>query len=108
MSIALATGLTSQGIDVTTVAMEDMRHRPDDEQLMFAVSQGRALFSYNVADFQRLHSLYMRLGRHHAGVILVRQRRYDVGETIRRLARISASFEPEQMVDRLEFLNAWE
>jgi hypothetical protein len=76
-------------------------------QLALAASQDRAIFSFNVADFQRLHSLYMHTGRHHAGAILVRQGKYDVGEVIRRLSRLSAAFEPDQAMDRLEFLNDW-
>ena len=107
MSAALVFGLVAQGIDVSTTASQGMRHRSDNDQLALAASQDRAIFSFNVADFQRLHSLHMHTGRHHAGVILVRQGRYDVGEVIHRLARLSAAFEPDQAMDRLEFLNDW-
>lgn len=41
----------------------------DDEQLVYAVSVGRTLYTFNVSDFMTLHSAYMAEGRAHAGII---------------------------------------
>jgi len=42
----------------------------DSDQLGFAVSEGRALYTANKADFARLHSSYMAAGRPHAGIVI--------------------------------------
>ena len=107
MSLALARGLAARGIDVTTAADERMRRRDDAEQLAFAAANGRAIFSFNVGDFMRLHVQYMRENRHHGGIVLVSQQRFGVGEILRRLHRLTTTREPDDMVDRLEFLNDW-
>lgn len=49
----------------------------------------------------------MREGRHHAGIIMAPQRRFGVGELVRRLTRLATALEPDEMADRLEFLNDW-
>ncbi len=49
----------------------------------------------------------MRGGQHHAGMILSTQRRFGVGELQRRLVRIATSLDAPDMVNRVEFLNAW-
>ena len=107
MSLALAEGLRSSGIDVSTVADERMRGHDDAAQLAFATAQGRTIFSFNVGDFMRLHSQYMRGSLHHDGIVLVSQQRFGVGELLRRLGRLAISLEPHEMTDRVEFLNDW-
>jgi hypothetical protein len=106
-SRALLTALRSSGVDVTDVAHEQMRGRSDEDQLIFATQAGRAIFSYNVADFMRLHTGYLQVGRSHSGIVLVRQRRYGTGELLRRLVRLATALEPKEMISRVEFLNAW-
>ncbi len=111
LNVVLAQGLATRGIDVSTVTIAGMRRRSDAEQLEFASSQGRAIFSFsfsfNVAHFLGLHAAYMRAGKHHAGFILVRQRRYTPSEMLRRLTRLATALNPDEMIDRVEFLNDW-
>jgi hypothetical protein len=107
MSLALARGLEARGVDIATVAGERMRQRDDAAQLAFAAANGRTIFSFNVGDFMRLHAQYMREDRHHAGIVLVRQQRFGVGEILRRLLRLATTLESDDMTDRLEFLNDW-
>ena len=49
----------------------------------------------------------MRKGESHSGIILGIQRRYSVGEQMRRLVRLLHSVTAEQMQNRIEFLSAW-
>src|SRR5271166_3170551 len=49
----VAEGLRRYGIDVTTTPEANLRGASDDEQLRFAVSQGRAFFTQD-KDFLRL------------------------------------------------------
>ena len=85
MERAVLIGLRARGVDVTTALEAGMTGATDEEQLEFARSQGRVLFSFNVSDFCRLHSEYMSHGQSHAGIIVAPQKRYPVGERIRRL-----------------------
>jgi hypothetical protein len=42
----------------------------DEEQLGWSTGQGRVIYSYNAADFCRLHSAYVSEGRNHRGTLL--------------------------------------
>ena len=43
----------------------------------------------------------------HAGIILAQQKRYSVGEQIRRLVHLIGSISAEAMESREEFLGRW-
>lgn len=84
-----------------------LRGRADAEQLVYASAQGRALYSFNITDYNRLHYDYLVAGDTHAGIILAAQQRYGVGEQMRRLLRIISTLTAEQLRDQLEFLSDW-
>ena len=107
MERAIVSGLRGRGIDATTALEVGMADSSDEEQLKFAQTEGRVLFSFNVSDFQRIHTQYLSQGRTHAGVILAAQQRYSVGERIRRLQKLIAARSAEEMNNRLEFLSDW-
>lgn len=107
-SRALVVTLRTHGIDATSVLDERLRGCTDEEQLVFATSVGRAIFSHNVGDFMRIHGVFMRDNRSHSGIVLVRQGRYSVGELLRRLTNLARAVESEEMRNRLEFLNDWD
>jgi hypothetical protein len=107
MSRALVRALLARNIDVTTALEENMIEQPDSAHLDFATSQGRALYSFNVGDFYRLHTTYLAQGRSHAGIIFSLQQTYSVGEQMRRLLRLAASRSAEEMCNRIEFLGSW-
>ena len=95
---AVARGLRVRGVDVLTVAEAGMRGAEDEEHLRLAASQGRAIFTQD-DDFLRLHAQ----GVGHAGVIYARQRA-SVGDIVRGLVLVYQVLEPEDLVNRLEFL----
>ena len=107
MDADLVHALRIRGVDVTTALEQKMIRRDDIEHLELATVQGRALYSFNVGDYQRLHTEYLTQGKHHSGVILAQQQRYSLGEQMRRLLRIIARISAEEMEDRIEFLGAW-
>jgi hypothetical protein len=78
-----------------------------DFQLGVAIAEGRALYSFNVADFMSLHNVRIASGGHHYGLILAQQQRYSVGEQMRRLLRLTGTKSAEQMRDSVEFLSVW-
>jgi hypothetical protein len=83
-----------------------MIERGDGEHLAFATAESRALFSFNVGDFARLHAAWLARGEAHAGMILAPQQRYAVGELVRRLVALVGARSAEDLRGRVEFLSA--
>lgn len=107
MDSHLVRGLRSRAIDVLTAADAGMIRRKDEDHLSYATVQGRALYSFNIADFHEIHMEWMATGRVHGGIILAQQKRYSIGEQIRRLVRLISSLTGEAIRNREEFLSQW-
>jgi hypothetical protein len=103
----LVRALRRAGIDVLTVAEAGRRGVVDEQQLAFATSGGRTLYTCNVTDFARLHSYWLRHGLHHAGVVLLTEQLTPIGTQIGALLRLTSALNAETMRDRLEFLSNW-
>lgn len=85
-----------------------MIEQKDEVHLEYATRQGRVLLSFNVGDFYRLHTGFLREGKSHTGIILARQQRYSVGEQMRRLLKLIATKSAEEMSNQVEYLSAWD
>jgi hypothetical protein len=107
MDSDLVRALRLRGVDVLTAYEARLVGQADLKQLLYASANGRSLYSFNVADFMKIHDAYPSRGAHHAGIILAQQQRYNVGEQMRRLLRLIGTKPAEQMQDRVEFLSAW-
>lgn len=59
----------------------------DEEQIVFALSQNRVIFTHD-ADFLRLH----QQGVEHSGIVYVRQGKRLIGEIMRSLLQV---YEPQ-------------
>ena len=70
-AFALVEALRHRGVDVVTVLDAGMASATDEQQLVIATSQGRAIYSHNVGDFCRLHREFLVQSRQHAGIILI-------------------------------------
>jgi hypothetical protein len=103
MSPRLANELRRYGFDVTSSQEEDMLATPDDAQLAFAVSQQRAIVSFNIGDFAMLHEEYLSTGREHWGIIL--SNRETIGVLLHRLLRLLNSLTAEDLRSRVRWLN---
>jgi DNA-binding transcriptional MerR regulator len=101
---AVVDGLRDRGVDVLTILEAGKTSTTDEEQLEFATSQARSIYTLNVDDFCRLHSEFLSQGKEHAGIILIPRQRYSIGEKIRRLMELVESVTAEEMRNRLEFL----
>ena len=104
MRNALVLALRKRGVDILSALEAGTVKEPDDRQLAYAATQGRAIYSFNVGDFCRLHSQWLAEERSHAGIILAQQQQYSIGEQIRRLVKIIGTLSAEEMRNRLEFL----
>ena len=104
----LIQALDLRGVDVIGAWASGMRERKDEEHLLWSAGQKRALYSFNVRDYCRLHAEFLAQGRSHAGIILAKQQQYSVGEQMRRLLKLIATKPAEEMTNQLEFLGNWE
>ncbi|WP_298912693.1 DUF5615 family PIN-like protein [uncultured Nostoc sp.] len=95
---SLIKAFCNANLDVVTVA--------DNEQLIWATEQGRAIYSYNRRDFCCLHNEFLATERNHAGIILLQQQRYSVGQQLQGLLKLVATHSAEDMVNQLVFLSA--
>lgn len=108
MAQSLVQSLTERGVDVTTANLENMVFRPDDEHLAHSTSIGRVLYSFNVGDYCQIHGEWLELGRSHGGIIVASQKKFGIGEQMRRLLRIVNVLSAEEMQNHLEFLGNWD
>ena len=101
---SLILALRTSGVDVITTSDAKKLSCSDEEQLIWAAEQGRAIYSFNTKDFCRLHSTFMAEGIGHAGIIMGVQQRYSIGEQLRGFLNLIAAKSAEQMIDQLVFL----
>jgi predicted nuclease of predicted toxin-antitoxin system len=99
ISNAVAKGLIRRGIDVTTTAKENLIGASDQEQLAFALSQGRVLVTQD-DDFLRLH----QFGKLHAGIVYCRKSSRSTGEIIQALGLLWECVAPEEISVQVEFI----
>lgn len=104
MHRGLAPALRARGVDVMTVFESGLVGLPDEAVLADAAREGRAVYTFNVGDFARLHADYQRQGMDHAGIIVVPRQRYGVGEQLRLLLSLMNAQPAEAMKNQLVFL----
>ncbi|MEH2173073.1 DUF5615 family PIN-like protein [Nostoc sp.] len=104
---SLIKAFCNANLDVVTVADVSRQSYSDDEQLIWATEQGRVIYSYNRRDFCCLHNEFLATGRNHAGIILLQQQRYSVGQQLQGLLKLVATRSAEEMVNQLVFLSAY-
>ena len=81
----LIKALQSRGLDVLTAKEANMIEVADQEQLDYATSLNRTVLTFNTRDFVKLHSEYLSVDQHHAGIIVSDQA--QIGAILRRLLR---------------------
>jgi hypothetical protein len=107
MDTDLVAALRSRNVEIVTVLEVGLTGRSDEEQLAFATERGCVLYTFNVSDFYRLHAQWIRAGREHGGMILVPQKRFSVGEQLRRILHLRSATTTAGMRNRAEFLSNW-
>jgi predicted nuclease of predicted toxin-antitoxin system len=99
VSNAIADGLRRRGIDVTTTSEVGLISASDEEQVAFALSEKRVIFTQD-DDFLRLH----QAGISHYGITYCRQRSRTIGEIIKTLALIWQLVELDDIKGKVEFI----
>lgn len=72
-------------------------------KLNYACQQKAVIFTHD-ADFLKIAHQWVKQGSEHWGVIYAHQRKFSIGECIRRLLLYALVMEPEDMRNRIEFL----
>jgi hypothetical protein len=101
---AIVNALASAGYDVLTAQKAGTEGDGDLQQLEFASSQRRTVYTLNTSDFAILHAKFMTTGRHHAGIITMPGQRYGIGEKLRRLLAFLENTDAEDRVDHIVYL----
>ncbi len=96
---AIAFGLRRAGIDVTTTPDARLIGALDEEQAAYALTHGRVIFTQD-RDFLRLHAA----GVLHSGIVYCEKEMRGIGQIIAGLTLLWEIYEPEEMVNRIEFL----
>jgi len=102
---AFVRALRARQIDVLTANEANQIGVSDAEQLAFATSQRRTIFTFNRGDFVQLHTGYLRHDRFHAGIVVSDQ--LVIGVIIRRLLKLLDARSAEDMHNWFEFLSNW-
>lgn len=106
MDSDLLTALRRRNVDIIATGEAQMLSRSDEEQLQWALKHQRVIYSFNVRDFYRIHTNWIKKKQNHSGIILGSQT-HSIGEQMRRFLRIIASKPAENMKNQVEFLSAW-
>jgi len=101
---AVIVGLRARGVDLLTTVEASRLGDSDVDQLAYSTEQGRAIYTFNVGDFARIHREVLRGGGSHAGIIVIPEQRYSIGEKVRRLAECVHSTTAESVIDQMVFL----
>lgn len=99
----LLQALRNRGTDVMSAAEAGMLAQSDEQQLAWAWENRRAIYSFNIRDFYRIHADWLSSGRSHAGIVLGKQEN-SIGDQMRGLLRLAAIKSAEDMKNNVEFL----
>lgn len=99
MPAAVAAGLRQRGVDVTTTSDASLTGASDEEQLAYALREGRVIVTHD-RDFARQHTM----GFPHAGIAYCHQSKYRLGELIRAILLLHECLSTEEIEGKLEFL----
>jgi len=94
---AVAAGARRLGLDVVSVHEIGRAGQAisDEDQRSFAFEQGRAIVTFNRADYQALDAQWRRLDRQHAGIVWCSERiipRRAIGDLIRALEAAAGQY----------------
>ena len=98
----LAEELTRRGYDVVSTQASGRAGKgiSDIDQLRHATAQGRAIYTFNIADFLALHRQWAASGRRHAGIIVSEDLNHDRAGMAQRLQRHLDTVAPRQQENR--------
>lgn len=100
--VNIVENLRTRGFDVLSARDAGALGRSDDEQMLYAVSQQRAVVTHNRVDFEKQHAKLLESGMNHYGII-VAKRRQDA-EVVTKLLALLDSVTAEEMKNQLRYI----
>jgi hypothetical protein len=100
---SIVRGLRERGVDILTVQEDGLDSQPDPLVLGRATALGRILFSQD-DDLLVEAARRQRDGISFSGVIFAHQKHVTVGVCIEHLSTIAGASEPEEYMNRVEYL----
>ena len=101
----LATDLRARGFDVLTAHEAGLAAALDEAQLQFAAKAGRAVLTFDIADYSVLADQWYRQGKHHAGIIISDELKGPAyGELLRRVLRLLNEVTADELCDTVRHL----
>lgn len=95
--------LRQRGFDVLSARDASQLHLDDDEQLAFAVAQGRTLVTHNRHDFELRHQRYLSAGQPHQGIIIAKRRASDAA-VVHKLLTLLDTVTADEMRNQLRYI----
>ncbi len=91
----IAAALRLKGYNVVSAHEVQKQSLSDFQQLEYAISEQRAIFTFNAGDFDRLHKECLKGGKNHFGILLSKQ--IPIGETINSLTKFLFTHSKEEI-----------
>lgn len=95
--------LRGQDVDVLSVQADGLTGFPDEEVLERATELGRVIFTQD-DDFLLHGAERQRSGQRFPGIVYAHQTRVTIGQCIEDLLLMAQAMEPDEMVNRIEYL----
>ena len=96
--------LRTHGVDCLTTQQATNHGRSDEQQLIFATAEARALFTFNHKDFLPLVNQWHRTNRSYAGLILSKE--LPLAELLRRFRRFLHEHQHTNLINQTFWLRA--
>ena len=100
--LQIVNNLRNRDLDVLSFRDANMAGSPDDEQMLYAVSQRRAIVTHNRADFEAQHRKFIEGGLKHYGIIIAKRRKPE--EVVAKLLEILDSVTADEMENQLRYI----
>ncbi|MDA8078792.1 MAG: DUF5615 family PIN-like protein [Nitrospiraceae bacterium] len=98
----VALALRLRGYDVVSAHEVQQFSLSDRQQLEFAITENRAIFTFNAGDFSRLHDECVKTGKIHHGIVVSKQ--IPLSDTIRRLAQFLFAHSSESIRNQISWI----
>jgi hypothetical protein len=102
---AIAVALRLRGYDIKTVKDAGRKGISDIDQLRYSTSEDRAIFTFNVADFYKIHTEFIKNEINHNGIILSRQ--LPIGTIVKALSRLLSTINKKSLPNNIIWLSDW-
>lgn len=102
---AVAMSLRLRGYDVITVKETGKKGLTDIEQFKYASSQNRVIFTHNIADFNKIHSDFIKKEIDHSGITFSKQ--LPIGVIVKALLKLFSNLNYEKVKNNIIWLSDW-